>query len=369
MLVTTEGRHDAQAHITDMGETIARLASAHDLHGGLSEVAQQAKAHEAGDQDDVTKTLKDQNDEIKGQGGDIELGHFPEFQQPHLTLASPAGIQSTAEGSTHITSGEHTAFTSGGHTSISAGKSLLVSARRAVRMFAHNAGMRLIAASSDIDITALKNSINLLARLNIKLEAGRITITAREEVVIVGGGSSSRWNDAGIVHGTAGLWREHAATHSFAGPKSLPVPDSSLPRPAGNYREFFIVQDETGKPLPNYPYEMFLNGASFAKARTDAQGRTRIANTDAPEQVSKTAARRPEQHDQQAHQDGILHPTARTQEHDAAQHGRCGVARDQSAGPLVLVPEGRLCREIPAEELQRLTDVPTHRNAVGAQGR
>jgi hypothetical protein len=31
---------------------------------------------------------------------------------------------------------------------------------------------------------------------------------------------------------------------------------------------------------------MFLNGASFAKARTDAQGRTRIANTDAPEQVS-----------------------------------------------------------------------------------
>jgi type VI secretion system secreted protein VgrG len=286
MLVTTEGRHDAQAHITDMGETIARLASAHDLHGGLSEVAQQAKAHEAGDQDDVTKTLKDQNDEIEGRGSDRERGHFPEFQQPHLTLASSAGIQSTAEGSTHITSGEHTAFTSGGHTSISAGKSLLVSARRAVRMFAHNAGMRLIAASSDIDITALKNSINLLARLNIKLEAGRITITAREEVVIVGGGSSSRWNDAGIVHGTAGLWREHAATHSFAGPKSLPVPDSSLPRPAGNYREFFIVQDETGKPLPNYPYEMFLNGASFAKARTDAQGRTRIANTDAPEQVS-----------------------------------------------------------------------------------
>ncbi|KQW56502.1 type VI secretion system Vgr family protein [Variovorax sp. Root411] len=223
LLLSTEVRPNAQAHITDMRETTARLTQARDLHEGLSEAAQEAKAHDSGDQDAVTKALKEQNDDIRGQGGDPAHGMFPEFQAPHLTLASPAGIQATAAGSTHIVSGEHTALTSGAHASISAGKSLLVSAKEAVRLFAHKAGMKLTAGSSDIDITALKASINVLAKMNIKLEANRVTITARDEVLINGGSSYTRWNASGIEHGTNGQWREHAATHSLVGPKSLPV--------------------------------------------------------------------------------------------------------------------------------------------------
>jgi type VI secretion system secreted protein VgrG len=223
LLVSTEARQSARGHITDMHETIAYLTQGRDLHEGLSLAAQDAGAHEKGDQDEVAKSLKEQNDGIKGQGGDAEHGLFPEFQEPHLTLASPAGIQTTAAGSTHIVSSEHTAITSGAHASISAGKSLLVSAKEAVRMFAHNAGAKLTAANSDIDIKALKNSVNLLAKLNIKLEANRITITARDEVVINGGSSYTRWNASGIEHGTLGVWREHAAVHSLVGPASLPV--------------------------------------------------------------------------------------------------------------------------------------------------
>jgi type VI secretion system secreted protein VgrG len=272
LLITTEPRPDARAHITDMGETIARLASGRDLHESLSEAAQQAKAHDAGDQDEVTEALKEQNDEIRGQGGNTEQGHFPEFQQPHLTLASPESIQTTSQGSTHIASGEHNALTSGGHTSISAGKSFLVSARNAVRMFACNAGMRLTAASSDIDITALKNSINLLARLNIKLEAERITITAREEVVIVGGGSFSRWNDSGIVHGTSGLWREHAATHSFAGPKSLPVQMQPLPSVnKASWIELNHAYDDL-EPVKGAPYRLIFDNGKVISGKLDDKG-------------------------------------------------------------------------------------------------
>ncbi|WP_426391586.1 type VI secretion system Vgr family protein [Variovorax sp. R-27] len=218
LLVTTESRPNAQAHITDMLETVARLAQGRDLHEGLSQMAQEARAHDSGDQDEVARELKEQNDAIRGSGVDPEQGQFPEFRQPHLTLASPAGIQATAHGSTHVASLGHNAFTSGAHTSVSAGKSLLASARDAVRLFACRAGIRLIAGSADIDVQALRNSINLLGRLNIKLEAERITITAKEEVLIAGGSSFSRWNAQGIVHGTSGLWREHAATHSLMGP-------------------------------------------------------------------------------------------------------------------------------------------------------
>jgi len=98
-----------------------------------------------------------------------------------------------------------------------------------VRMFAYKAGMKLVAASADIDITALKDSVNILAKLNITHTANRITITAKEEVVINGGTSFSRWNASGIVHGTGGKWIQHAAHHSFVPGKSEGTP--ALPQP------------------------------------------------------------------------------------------------------------------------------------------
>jgi len=224
LLLSTEGRPNARAHITDMAETLARLAQGHELHDSLSQAAQQAQAHQPGDQDQVVAALQAQADDIKGQGGSPTQGEFPEFQAPHLTLASPAGIETSSQGSTHLMSMEHTALTSGGHASLSAGKSLLVSVKDAVRMFAYKAGMKLVAASADIDIIALKDSVNILAKLNITHTANRITITAKEEVVINGGTSFSRWNASGIVHGTSGNWRQHAAQHSFVPSKSEGTP-------------------------------------------------------------------------------------------------------------------------------------------------
>lgn len=229
LLLSTEGRPNARAHITDMAETVARMAQGQELHDSLSQTAQQAQAHQPGDQDQVAAALQAQVDAIKGQGGTPAQGEFPEFKAAHLLLASPAGIETSTQGSTHLMSVEHTALTSGGHTSLSAGKSLLVSVKEAVRMFAYKAGMKLVAASADIDITALKDSVNVLAKLNITHTANRITITAKEEVVINGGTSFSRWNASGIVHGTGGTWIQHAAKHSFVPGKSEGTP--ALPQP------------------------------------------------------------------------------------------------------------------------------------------
>ena len=224
LLLSTEGRPNARAHITDMAETLARMAQGQELHDSLSQTAQQAQAHQPGDQDQVAAALQAQVDAIKGQGGTPAQGEFPEFKAAHLLLASPAGIETSTQGSTHLMSVEHTALTSGGHASLSAGKSLLVSVKEAVRMFAYKAGMKLVAASADIDITALKDSVNILAKLNITHTANRITITAKEEVVINGGTSFSRWNASGIVHGTGGNWVQHAAHHSFVPAKSEGTP-------------------------------------------------------------------------------------------------------------------------------------------------
>ena len=237
LLITTETRTKAAGHAKELAESAARLAAAQDQHAQLSDAAKQVRAQDSGDQDVVAQVLQKQDEEIKGQRGGSRNsstsatdGSFPELAQPHLVFASAAGIESTAAASTHIASADHTAITSGSHTSISAGRSFLASARDAIRLFAAKAGMRLIAASGDIDITALQNAIHLLAKLEITHTAERITITAKQEVLINGAGSYSKWNAAGITHGTKGAWTAHAAAHGEVGPDSLGVADLRFPK-------------------------------------------------------------------------------------------------------------------------------------------
>ena len=226
MLISTEGRGNAAGHAKALDETVQRLMAGCDQHEALSDAARQAEAHREGDQDDVAQVLKRQNDAIQGRG---RQGPFPELAQPQLVLASPAGIAMTTAGPTHIASEEHTALTSGGHTSVSAGRSLLVSVKEAIRMMAFKAGLKLVAAAGNIDIAALKDGIHLLAKLEITQTANRISIKAKEEVEVIGGGSFTRWDAGGITHGTNGAWVEHAASHSMTGPKSLPTPNLHFP--------------------------------------------------------------------------------------------------------------------------------------------
>ncbi|MBJ2158573.1 type VI secretion system Vgr family protein [Variovorax sp. IB41] len=229
LLLTTEPRPNAQSHVLDSAETAIRLSQGQDQHDSLATAALTAQAHETGDQDEVARALKKQSDEIEGHGGSRADGEFPEFLAPHLVLASPAGIAATTPNSTHLASGEHIALTSGSHTSISSNKSFLVSAAHAVRLFAFKGLVKIVAAQDDIDITALKKSIHMLARKDITLRANKITLDADEIVTINGGRSYSLWKKASIEHGTSGLWREYAGSHSLQPQKELPLPEIKFP--------------------------------------------------------------------------------------------------------------------------------------------
>ena len=219
LLISTEARTAAQAHAKDMGETTARLDQAQDQHDALGELAKQHQAQDASDQGDVVKGLQEQNDAIRGV--DAEEGSFPELAEPHIVLASPAGIASTTPGSTHLHSGLHHAITSALHTSISSAKSFLVSAKEAVRMFAYKEGIKLVSAKDLIEIQALKTSVHLLAKMDITMTAKRITLVAKDSATFNGGGSFTRWSAAGIKSGTTGPHVAFAEEHGHPGPKSI----------------------------------------------------------------------------------------------------------------------------------------------------
>jgi type VI secretion system secreted protein VgrG len=220
MLLTTEARNNAALHCKDMGETVERLSAAGDIHENLAETARLNSAQDSpAQQGAVADVIKKQNDSLQGNttGGT----NFPELAQPLLVLSSPAGIATSTAQSTHIASDGNTALTTGRSLSIASGDSLFASIRQTFRLFVHKAGMKLIASAGNIDMEALSDSINLLAKLNITQTANTITITAKEDVVINGGGSYAKFSASGIEHGTNGTFVAHAATHSFVDAKSM----------------------------------------------------------------------------------------------------------------------------------------------------
>jgi type VI secretion system secreted protein VgrG len=218
MLISTEARPRAASHIKDMAETISRLGNSRDLHAAQAEAAELANAQaKQQHQSTVADAISAHNQAIKGDAG----GEFPELSEPFIVLSSPAGISSTTSGSTHIASNEHTAFTTGKNVSIAAGESMFASIKETFRLFVQKAGLKLIAAAGDIDIKALSDSVNILAKLNITHSADRITISAREEVLINGGGSYVKLTAGGIEHGTMGDHVVYAANKNLSGPRGL----------------------------------------------------------------------------------------------------------------------------------------------------
>lgn len=240
LLITTEPRFNEAGHHKDLPEAAERLATACGQQEGFAMQARHCLAQETGDQDEVADALARQQQGIAGTDpAGSSGGRFPEFSERHLVMSSPAGAALTTARSTHIATGEHLALSSTGHTSLSIGKRLLASASRGMRLFVQSMGWRLVAASGDIDIRALKDSINLLARLNVTVSAERITLSAKTELVIQGGGSATTWNAGGITHATTGPYTVHGANFVWTGAKSSAAPFPQSPKPGQGHLELY----------------------------------------------------------------------------------------------------------------------------------
>ncbi|WP_166653520.1 type VI secretion system Vgr family protein [Paraburkholderia flava] len=280
MLLSTEARPGATAQVKDMGETVQRLTQARDQHETLANAAVQAQAHDPQDKTDIADALKTQNDDIRGEGTG-NGNSFPGLAKPHLVLASPAGIEATTAGSTHLASGEHTALTSSGHISMSSGSNLLMSARNAVRIFAYRLGIRIASYAGDIDITALKKNINLLARLEITQSADSIVIKATKQIVLNGGDSYIRLENGKV---TVGAMRYLVnAQMSNLPPKPMGVNPAGLPDVQAN-DQIFRVLSPVGLPLARVAYRMQASSGAHV-ASTRVEGHAPAVNTEQPDNV------------------------------------------------------------------------------------
>jgi type VI secretion system secreted protein VgrG len=283
LLITTETRQAARGPIKDMGETAKRLDAAHKLHDDQATAALQGLAQEGGQQHDVADSLKAQNDAVRGSGE-----KFPELSEPHLVLASPAGIETTSAQSTHIASAEHTALTAGRSLSIATGDSLFASIKQTFRLFVHKAGMKLIAAAGKITVQAHDDDIQLIANkvLSLISQTDWIDLKGKKGVRLHGPECMVEITDRmqvfapkpALFHGNLETlapqnWPQPSTEHkvTIAEPKTPEEPKQLL----------FMLQThaESGRPFANVPYTLYKNGSQVDEGITDDLGRIAIEHT------------------------------------------------------------------------------------------
>ncbi|WP_175884155.1 type VI secretion system Vgr family protein [Burkholderia sp. BCC0044] len=221
MLLTTQGRPNAQGHTKAMSEAIRRLEVAQSLHVAMSQAAQEAQAQETdGHQSDLAKTIEAQNDQIRG----VARGEnpFPEFSEPHLMIDGKAGVEITTPATVHVAA-QQVALTSEGHVGVASGRSFFASVRDTISLFAQQAAIRISAALGDIVLHALTSSIKLESAKSIQLLTKVIQITGVEKLELQGGKTRMVLDDSGAQIFTPGKFVAFASTHSLPGPKDAPV--------------------------------------------------------------------------------------------------------------------------------------------------
>ncbi|KVC97937.1 type VI secretion system Vgr family protein [Burkholderia ubonensis] len=267
LLLSTYVRSGATGDAFNVDEVNLELANAQDTAVRIAQSAQSAGAQD-GEQTAVANALKAQAKSIQG-GGTLK-----QFEQPHLVLASPVGVVTSTPEQIHLSSGKTTAVTAGDHMSVSTGGGFFASARRALRLFVYEAGMRLVAAAGDIDVKALKDSINLLAKLNVTVTASKITISAQQEVEINGGGSYTRWAAGQIKSGTSGGFEVHSASRTFVGPDSVSTPTIPALPPEKEQLHFALrALPGDAHPVVSVPYDLYKGDAKIGEGITDEFGR------------------------------------------------------------------------------------------------
>jgi type VI secretion system secreted protein VgrG len=283
MLVTTELRNRGESHITDMSNTLQRLTDAHHLHEKQAKNAIDQQAQEWGHQDDVADMLHAQNKTLAGSSG-----QFPELSAAHLVLASAAGLAASSAQSTHLSSEEQIALTAKRDVSIVAGDSLFASVTQTLRLFAKNAGMKLLAAAGKISVVAKQDDMEFIAAkvLTLISESDWIELKGKKGIRLHGAGSMVEIGDKvqfftaspTLFHGNLETLAPSPRPHSVAahaGSPSLPFQEHEQEFD----EQFQLVGSDGHTPIINRRYRIVADDGQTWEGRSDAGGLTQRVTT------------------------------------------------------------------------------------------
>jgi len=259
MFITAYDQPAASGKQLEMAPTAAVLEQSLQQMLALAEAANAAQAIAA--DYEKQKTLFD--------------GTLKELKKAGILVSAPAGIALASGEHLQLSATDNLIATAGGNADIGAIKRFTVAAGEAVSLYAQRLGMKLFAAKGKVEIQAQSDEMRLLADQNVTVTSvnGRVTIEAKEELLLKCGGSYFRMSSTGIEDGTRGDRTWKTAGFSREGPASLGQSMNTW-KHAKLDEEFRLTWPHDGLPMVNRKFSIIREDGSVIRGVSDAAGNT-----------------------------------------------------------------------------------------------
>ncbi|EEU2713756.1 type VI secretion system Vgr family protein [Escherichia coli] len=190
LFLTADAQARAQGPVLEMAAAISQINQANSQMQALNSAAEAAGA-----------LLSDINTQIR-----FVTDKIRELQSAVLLGSAPQGVALTSGEHLQLSSTRNTMINAGQHLDIGAMKNLSVTVEKALGLFVHKDGAKLVANQGDIEIQAQHNTMALFSekQLTVTSSEDEIIISTPETLTLNGGGSYLRLSKNGIEHGSSG---------------------------------------------------------------------------------------------------------------------------------------------------------------------
>lgn len=223
LFLTADAQAKAQGPVLEMAPALNQMNQANSQMQALNSAAEAAGALVC----DINTRMSLVTDKIRDLQSAVLLG------------SAPQGVALTSGEHLQLSSTHNTMINAGQHLDIGAMKNLSVSVEKALGMFVHKEGAKLIASQGDIDIQAQHNTMALFSekQLTVTSSEDEIIISTPETLTLNGGGSYLRLSKNGIEHGSTGEFIMKTSDYL------VPGTGANLPNETPNFSLTDITQE------------------------------------------------------------------------------------------------------------------------------
>ncbi|WP_342989104.1 type VI secretion system tip protein VgrG [Escherichia coli] len=274
IFISSDAQDKAQGKVREMAPAMAILDGAQSQMKSLSTDAQTANADPA----DLSSQIALLQQSVK------------DLTQAAILLSAPKGVAIASGEHLQLAASKNLIANAGNHADIGVVKNMFIGVGQALSVFVRKAGIKLFANKGAISVQAQNDLMELLAQKSIEITSteDEIKITAKKKITLNGGGSYIRLDACGIEAGTPGEYNVKAGYYGRKPKAKLTAELMAFPViKSEDFNQSFILLDEnTGQPLINWPYELELESGLKMSGITDENGNTELISSDKEEVVN-----------------------------------------------------------------------------------
>ena len=274
IFISADAQDKAQGQVREMAPAMAILDGAQSQMQSLSTDAQTTNADPA----DLSSQIALLQQSVK------------DLTQAVILLSAPKGVAIASGEHLQLAASKNVIANAGNNADIGVVKNMFIGVGQALSVFVRKAGIKLFANKGAVSVQAQNDLMELLAQKSIEITSteDEIKITAKKKITLNGGGSYIRLDACGIEAGTPGEYNDKAGYYGRK-PKAKLTPElMAFPViKSEDFNQSFILLDEnSGQPLINWPYELELESGLKMSGITDENGNTELISSDKEEVVN-----------------------------------------------------------------------------------